>query len=120
MTTSYKARPGDIWLAYVRFADHPNVGKVRPVVIIDKRTTSIVVAKITSAEPSMQFSYCDLDDWHNEGLVRPSRVQVVPLFQLSDKDLLRHEPLGRLSDRDRIRLNQALSDRRDHCDRDGS
>ena len=41
--------PWQIWLAYVRFADHPEVGKVRPVVIIDDETIAVVVAKITSA-----------------------------------------------------------------------
>lgn len=34
MTTSSEPRRGDIWLAYVAFADHPEVGKVRPVLIL--------------------------------------------------------------------------------------
>ena len=33
--TSCDPAPRDIWLAYVEFADHEGVGKVRPVVILD-------------------------------------------------------------------------------------
>ena len=108
MPSSRNVRPWDIWLAYLRFADHPEVGKVRPIVIIDHRAAAFIVAKVTSAEPSERFAYCDLSDWQDEGLVRPSRVQVVPLFQVTDDQLLRDEPLGTLSDRDRMALRAAL------------
>ena len=33
--TSCEPAVGDVWLAYVEFSDHPGVGKVRPVVVID-------------------------------------------------------------------------------------
>ena len=33
--TSCEPKPGDIWLAYVEFLDHPGIGKVRPVFVID-------------------------------------------------------------------------------------
>lgn len=112
MSTSSRARPGEVWLAYVRFADHPDVGKVRPIVIIDERAAAIIVAKVTSAPPSAQFLYCELVDWREEGLVRPSRVQIAPLFQLSNKDLLRDAPIGLLSVRDRIALDTALASQR--------
>lgn len=48
-------RPWEIWLAYVRFADHPDVGKVRPIVIIDERVSAIVAAKVTTAAPQKRF-----------------------------------------------------------------
>ena len=32
-SASKSPAPWEVWLAYVRFADHPDVGKVRPVVI---------------------------------------------------------------------------------------
>lgn len=101
-------RPWEVWLAYVRFADHPDVGKVRPVIIIDREITAIVVAKVTTAEPRERFSYCELADWRMEGLLRPSRAQVVPLFRVSHADVLRGAPLGILTERDRISLQAAL------------
>lgn len=36
-------RIGDIWLAYVEFADHPGTGKVHPVVVVDVREGACVV-----------------------------------------------------------------------------
>ena len=43
---------GDIWLAYVEFADYPEVGKVRPVIVVDVREDACVVlaAKVTSKD----------------------------------------------------------------------
>lgn len=101
-------RPWEVWLAYVRFADHPDVGKVRPVVIVDNRVTAVVVAKVTTAEPHEQFAYCEFEDWRLEGLLRPSRAQVVPLFEVGHGDLLRDAPLGALTKRDRLALQAAL------------
>ena len=45
-------RIGDIWLAYVEFADYPGIGKVRPVVVVDVREDACVVlaAKATSKD----------------------------------------------------------------------
>lgn len=108
-SASKSPAPWEVWLAYVRFADHPDVGKVRPVVIIDERAAAIVVAKVTTAEPQKRFSYCELADWEREGLLKPSRVQVVPLFQISESDLLNGEPIGVLTERDRRALCLALA-----------
>lgn len=110
MTTSSTSvpQPWEIWLAYVRFADHPDAGKVRPVVIIDNEIAAVVVAKVTTAQPWPQFTYCELEDWKEEGLVRASRVQTTPLFRIASEDLLNGEPLGTLSSGDKKRLNQAL------------
>lgn len=111
MTTSSaspKPQPWEIWLAYLRFADHPETGKVRPVIIIDETAAAIVVAKVTTAEPQSHYEYCELADWEREGLLRPSRVQVAPLFQIAESDLLNGKPLGILSERDRRALGIAL------------
>ena len=48
-SASAKPAPWEVWLAYLRFADHPEAGKVRPVVIIDGKAAAIVVAKVTTA-----------------------------------------------------------------------
>ena len=107
-SASARPQPWEVWLAYLRFADHPETGKVRPVVIIDGTAAAIVVAKVTTAEPQERFSYCELADWNLEGLLKPSRVQVAPLFQLAPSDLLDGEPLGVLTERDRWALSLAL------------
>lgn len=107
-SASPKPAPWEVWLAYLRFADHPDVGKVRPVVIIDGAAAAIVVAKVTTADPQERYAYCELADWDREGLLKPSRVQVAPLFQLAQSDLLNGEPLGMLTERDRRALSLAL------------
>lgn len=105
MQTSFvNLTPWQVWLAYVRFADHPDVGKVRPIVIIDGETAAIVAAKITSASPLPHYRYYELMDWKEEGLLKPSRVQLAPLLALRREDLLNDEPLGYLSERDRAAI----------------
>jgi len=113
-SASAKPAPWEVWLAYLRFADHPETGKVRPVVIIDGKAAAIVVAKVTTANPQERYVYCELADWEREGLLKPSRVQVAPLFQIAQSDLLNGEPLGVLSERDRRALNLALIHKNDH------
>lgn len=112
MTTSSinTPQPWEVWLAYVRFADYPDVGKVRPVVIVDNEIVAVVVAKVTTAQPHPQFTYYELEDWKAEGLLKPSRVQTTPLFRIAATDLLNGEPLGVLTPRDKARLNQALQE----------
>lgn len=101
LSSSASLAPWQIWLAYVRFADHPDVGKVRPVVIIDSDTVAVIAAKVTSAPPQPHYQYYELLDWAEEGLLKPSRIQLAPLFSLNSEDLLNDEPLGCLSERDR-------------------
>ena len=82
-SASAKPAPWEVWLAYLRFADHPETGKVRPVVIVDDMAAAIVVAKVTTADPQERYKYCELADWEREGLLKPSRVQASPLFRLA-------------------------------------
>ena len=100
-SASAKPAPWEVWLAYLRFADHPETGKVRPVVIVDDKAAAIVAAKITTADPQERYTHCELADREREGLLKPSRVQVSPLFQLAQSDLINGEPLGMLTERDR-------------------
>ena len=102
-SASAKPAPWEVWLAYLRFADHPETSKVRPVVIVDDKAAALVVAKVTTADPQERYKYCE-----REGLLKPSRVQVSPLFQLAQSDLLNGEPLGMLTERDRRALSVAL------------
>lgn len=106
--SSVNPLPWEVWLAYVRFADHPDIGKVRPVIILNEDETTVVVAKVTTAAPQAAYAYCELLDWEQEGLLRPSRVQTVPLFRVKPSDLLNGSAMGVLSERDRNALDAAL------------
>ena len=98
----------EVWLAYLRFVDHPEVGKVRPVILLDAVPGGFVVLKVTTAAPRAPYRYCELQDWALEGLVRPSRAQTFPLFTLNATDLLNDEPIGYLTQRDRIAIRESL------------
>ena len=96
--TSCDPAPRDIWLAYVEFADHEGVGKVRPVVILDSSgKASVITAKITASANYEPSSFVEISDWESCGLRRPSRVQIEPLVEVRRDKLLRDEPLGQLS-----------------------
>lgn len=103
MTLS-EPRIGDIWLAYVAFADHPHTGKVRPVVILDETgRASVITAKVTSAGNYDQSGYLEIPRWEACGLRKPSWVQLNPLFEVNREKLLRDAPIGRL-DRETLGL----------------
>lgn len=108
--SSAEIAPWQIWLAYVRFADHPEVGKVRPIVVIDSDTIAVIAAKVTSAAPLDHYQYYELMDWKEEGLLKPSRIQLAPLLTLRYEDLLNGEPLGYLSKRDEAALSILLEE----------
>ena len=96
--TSCDPAPRDIWLAYVEFADHEGVGKVRPVVILDASgEASVITAKITASANYEPSSFVEISDWESCGLRRPSWVQIEPLVEVRRDKLLRDEPLGQLS-----------------------
>lgn len=108
MTSLIDPQAWDVWLAYVRFADHPETGKVRPVVILENNIVAVIAAKVTTAGDDGSFSFCELKDWAVEGLRKPSRVQVAPLLEIQMQEILREAPLGRLTDVDKIALQNAL------------
>lgn len=97
--TSREPAPGEVWLAYVYFEDHPDVGKVRPVVIVEVRGAAAVAvaAKVTSKDVRARGALAvDIADWRACGLRRPSWVRLDQRFELPLSDVLRDEPLGRL------------------------
>ena len=99
--TSSRPETGDIWLAYVEFADKPGVGKVRPVVIVDVRDDVCVAiaAKVTSRDLRANGSgnCVPIIDWDACGLRKPSYIRLDQKLELAFERLLRDEPIGRLS-----------------------
>ncbi|MGN0060432.1 MAG: type II toxin-antitoxin system PemK/MazF family toxin [Coriobacteriales bacterium] len=102
MMTSCKPAPGDIWLAYVEYKDHPGVGKVRPVIIVDvlDSTFTALAAKVTSKDLSMTGTgiVVPIIDWQHCGLRKPSYVRLDQKLILERDMLKRDEPIGRVSD----------------------
>ena len=104
---------GDIWHACVEFSDHPGVGKVRPVVVIDviDDTCIVVAAKVTSKDLRQDRSgnVVPIIDWDECGLRKPSFIRTDQKLELSFESLLRDEPIGRLSDSYLNVIVQAIS-----------
>ena len=96
--TSCKPSVGDVWLAYVEFEDHPGIGKVRPVVVIDVRNELCVVvaAKVTSKDLRSDGSgHCiPIIDWERCGLRKPSYIRLDQKLEVAFENLLREAPLG--------------------------
>ena len=100
--TSCEPKPGDIWLAYVEFLDHPGIGTVRPVFVIDVQGEMCVAiaAKVTSRDLREEGSgnCVPIIDWNECGLLRPSYLRLDQKIEVAFENLLRDAPLGRLSD----------------------
>lgn len=95
--TSCDPAPRDIWLAYVEFAEHEGVGKVRPVVILDASgKASVITAKVTASANYELSEFVEITNWESCGLRRPSWVQIEPLVEVRRDKLLRDSPLGQL------------------------
>ncbi len=100
MTTSRRPAVGDIWLAYVEFSDHPGIGKVRPVVVIDVHDDRclVVAAKVTSKDLRVDGSAkcIPILDWERCGLRKPSYIRLDQRLELAFERLLRDAPIGTL------------------------
>lgn len=109
MTASKNAERFDIWLVYLHFTDHPTVGKVRPVLIVNCQDNRIAAAKITSQPPRDGFvgEYA-LNRWSEAGLNVPSTVRCSQVFELDASELIRERPIGRLQQVDVLGVTEAL------------
>lgn len=98
----------DVWLMWVEFADHPEVGKVRPVIIthVDQHALQGIAVKVTSNITWNEPGDVLLVDWEQEGLYKPSLARCSQSFEFQVQDL--YEKFGVLSDTDIRRLTQAL------------
>ena len=111
MTTSPEgARPGEIWLAYLHFSDRPDIGKVRPVLIVGVQEDAplAVVLKVTSKNPEDGRRSVPLAGWESCGLRKPSYVRVDQIFELTPESLLGKAPLGTLEPADFSAVLHAL------------
>ena len=83
MTTSYKIEPGQIWLVYLYFSNHPEIGKVRPVLIVgtEDECSIAFVLKITTKATFLADSIF-LENWEQYGLRKPSFVRTDIVFKI--------------------------------------
>ena len=86
--TSSTPRPEqwEVWIAYVRFADNPSKGKVRPVLAYNEDGDAYLCFKITSKIGDTPFKSIILDDWKSLGLVKQSRLQLEPQYRISKSE----------------------------------
>lgn len=74
-------------IAYVRFEDQPNKGKARPFLIYRVGKDYVLGLKITSKAPSGQWPTIRLENYSNLGLVKPSWLQLEPMFRVEACDI---------------------------------
>ena len=113
MTTSPEGiRPGEIWLAYLHFSDKPDIGKVRPVLVVGVREEAAlaVVLKVTSKNPGDGRKSVPLAGWESYGLRKPSYVRVDQIFEVAADSLLGDAPLGTLGSAQFATVLQALAE----------
>ena len=104
MMTMQKFEAGQIWIAYVHFADKPEVGKVRPVIVLDANA-------ILDAETELKVSVCRVtsrpftgdddifvEEWESCGLVKPSCVRADIVFEILQSDILSEAPIGKVNE----------------------
>ena len=100
-------RRGDIWTAS---AGHDYAGKPRPVVIVRDNsfdaTASITVCAFTNDETDAPLIRLLIEPSGNNGLHLASRLMVDKITTMTKSKLGKR--IGRLDDRDIVRLNQAL------------
>lgn len=108
MTTS-ELHQYEVWLMWVEFPDHPGVGKVRPVVITDLESDGLagIVVKITSNTNYQEATDELLEDWAQEGLLKPSVARCSQEFMFECMDLKRM--LGSLTAYDAQRISSTMA-----------
>ena len=101
--------PYDVAIAWVAYADHPGVGKPRPIIVLksDERVALVVAAKVTSHAPRPEVAgEVALLDWELEGLALPSTARCSQVVEVRLGDI--GKVVGSLTQRDRERLVEGL------------
>jgi len=110
MIASDRVQPFDIWLVYLHFVDHPQTGKVRPVLVVGAKEDVVAVAKITSKPPAPDTDDVLIEMWQEAGLNVPSTIRCSQVFEISPDELLREMPLGVLQPDDIAWIVQTMAE----------
>ena len=100
-----KARPWEIWWAYVAFEEGDG-GKERPVLVLEDGTVYVIAFMITSHEQRNVYGEYDVTKWQSAGLTKPSTIRVTRKLKLEENDLIRK--LGDLHPLDIVLLERYL------------
>lgn len=99
--------PMDIYVANVPF-DEGTGCKVRPALVIEVESEKVIIFKVTSQykRKSIQIKklYYPIKEWKQAGLKKESYVDTHKLYRLNKKWIFSHQPLGKLTDEDRLGL----------------
>jgi hypothetical protein len=100
--------PYDVHIAYVSWGDD---GKHRPVVILYTEIGSVTVLTVTTKyegkSESIRSKYIEIKDWQKAGLETQSYIDANRAYRLP-LSLIKHSPIGTLTDRDREALIKRL------------
>lgn len=109
MILSNNPQPGDIWLAYLHFLDKPDIGKVRPILVLKTDEQYIVLAlKITSNVDLDESIAFPIEDWEKCELRKPSVVRLDQMFEIAAQDLLGEEKIGVISEDEFEQIRKSL------------
>ena len=98
MMTMQKFEAGQIWIAYVYFADKLEVGKVRPVIILHTGTELKVSACRVTSRPFTGDDDIFIEEWKSCGLVKPSCIRTDIVFEILQSDVLSQAPIGKVNE----------------------
>lgn len=100
-------------ISRVQYSDGTG-SKVRPAVVIKFNDETIQIYRVTSKFESkseaIRSHYLEIIDWYRAGLNRPSYIDTVQAYELNVNQVA-IRLVGRLSNRDRERLIDALRDK---------
>lgn len=99
--------PMDIYIANVPF-DEGNGSKVRPALVIEVGSERVRIFKITSQyqkkSSKIKKLYYPIKEWQAAGLNKESYVDTHKMYRVAKRWIFSHQPIGKLTDRDRLGL----------------
>ena len=104
----HRQKEWEVWLAYVKFEDMPDVIKERPVIILADKRAYLISLKVTSAPPREHYygEYV-LKEWRKAGLAKESTVRISKKLKLIETDFVRK--LGRVTPIDIMQIRFILA-----------
>lgn len=97
----------DIWLAFVKFTDKPDEGKIRPVLIIDEKICFVLVYGITSHKPRDNFfGEYNIMQWKESGLDKPSTIRLSTALEIEKDKFIKK--IGELDSLDIKKIMEVL------------
>lgn len=103
----------DVAMCYVKFIQN-NKGKKRPIFVIDSNEDDLTFFNITSkySEKSdkIREKYVPLFDWKDEGLSKPSYVDLNTAIKLKNNGKLGFKFIGELTEKDINNVNNSLKE----------